>query len=75
MKKKSAKNSSLNPHEQECFDKAVLWTAVRGLARNRTRVECGSFDEAKKIAQEFGDGRTMIYAITETGLSAHICNA
>jgi hypothetical protein len=60
-------------HEKFCLDNAVYFTAVRGLPSTRTRIEHATIDAAK--AEAPGDGRTMIYAITATGLSAHICNA
>jgi len=62
------------PREDAIFTAAVYFTAVRGVLSNRVRHECGSFEEAEEIALQYGDGRTMIYAIDETGGCAHICN-
>lgn len=62
-------------HEQHCFENADHFTAVRGRGAKRTKVVCGSFTAAKDHAERHGDGRTMIYAVTAEGSSAHICNA
>ncbi len=62
-------------YEADCLAKAVSFTAVRGFGRNRTRKDCQTIEEARKEAARHGDGRTMIYAITATGQSAHIENA
>lgn len=66
-----------NPHEKTCYENASYFTAVRG-ARPRTRVKvrCADVAAARRWAcDNFGsDGRTMVYAVTEDGLSAHICN-
>lgn len=66
----------LTSHEQHCLDNAVKFSAVRG-AKPATRVrrEFPTIDEARAFAAEFGDGRTMIYAVTILGLSGHIENA
>lgn len=64
----------LNAHEQKCLDNAVSFTAVRGLGHKRTRQDFTSFDDAVAYAATFGDKRTMLYAITDIGHNAHICN-
>ena len=64
-----------NPHETFCTNNATSFTAVRGFGRNRTRTDHATRAEAEEMAAKYGDGRTMIYAITEAGNSAHICNA
>jgi hypothetical protein len=64
-----------NPHETFCLTNASIFTAVRGFGRNRTRTEHATRSEAEAEAAKHGDGRTMIYAITAQGNSAHICNA
>lgn len=64
-----------NPHETFCLDNAVSFTAVRGFGQNRIRTSHGTKEQAESEAQTYGDGRTMIYAVTDLGNSAHICNA
>ena len=64
------------PHEQNVLDRAAYFTAVRGRqVRNRTRVVFPSKAEAVAYAKGYGDGRTMIYAVTAEGRDAHIRNA
>lgn len=62
-------------HEAECLASAVSFTTVRGRGASRTREEHASLEEARKAAARHGDRRTMIYAITALGHSAHIENA
>ena len=64
-----------NPHEIFCLENAVSFTAVRGVGRKRIRTEHATREDAEATAAKYGDGRTMIYAITDAGNSAHICNA
>ena len=64
-----------NPHETFCLDNAASFTAVRGFGKNRIRTDHATKTEAEAQAKTYGDGRTMIYAITPQGNSAHICNA
>ena len=64
-----------NPHETFCLENAVSFTAVRGFGRKRVRTDHATRAEAEAEAARYGDGRTMIYAITAAGNSAHICNA
>jgi hypothetical protein len=64
-----------NPHETFCLDNAKSFSAVRGFGMNRIRSEHETKAQAENNAASYGDGRTMIYAITEAGNSAHICNA
>jgi hypothetical protein len=64
-----------NPHEIFCLANAASFTAVRGFGRNRIRTDHATRAEAEAEAKRYGDGRTMIYAITAQGNSAHICNA
>tara|TARA_R110000803_G_scaffold145714_1_gene211492 strand:+ start:6417 stop:6617 length:201 start_codon:yes stop_codon:yes gene_type:complete len=66
----------MNQYEDYCLANAEKFTAVRGSKpSNRIRQEFCSIVAAKKFAATFGDGRTMIYAITSMGNNAHICNA
>lgn len=67
--------TKLNSHEAKCLDNAVEFTAVRGRGGMRTCFRFGTLDEAKAHAESFGDGRTMIYAVTAEELAAHIMNA
>lgn len=63
-------------HEQHCLENAVLFSAVRGARpAQRVRQEFPTLEEARAFARKHGDGRTMIYAVTKLGLSAHIENA
>lgn len=62
-------------YEADCLAKAVSFTAVRGFGRNRTREDHPTIEAARASAAKHGDGKTMIYAITALGQSAHIENA
>jgi hypothetical protein len=64
----------LNSHEQNCLNNAIGFTAVRGIGAKRTRQDFTCIEDAKAYAATFGDKRTMLYAITEVGHNAHICN-
>ena len=63
-----------NPHETFCLNTATHFVAVRGRGAQRTRKDCPTRDVAKAYAAEFGDKRTMVYAVNALGNSAHICN-
>lgn len=68
----------MTPHEKHCLDNAAYFTTVRGMspmspAREKHRHL--TLEQAKEYAQSWGDGRTMIYAVTGSGRDAHICNA
>tara|TARA_B100000530_G_C15885801_1_gene459341 strand:- start:320 stop:523 length:204 start_codon:yes stop_codon:yes gene_type:complete len=65
----------LNDYEQQCFDNAVSFTAVRGLGRNRVRKDFTTFDDALEYANTHNDKRTMVYAVTVDGMTAHVCNS
>lgn len=68
--------ASPTAREADVLARATRFAAVRG--RNpatRTRVEVATIDLAREEARKHGDGRTMIYAITDDGASAHIENA
>lgn len=62
-------------YEADCLKNAVSFTTVRGFGRNRTREDHATIEAAREAAARHGDGRTMIYAITANGQSAHIENA
>jgi hypothetical protein len=62
--------------EQNCLDNAQYFTAVRGnRPSQRTKQQFDTLDQAIEFAKTYGDNRTMIYAVTETGSHAHIQNA
>lgn len=63
-------------HEIFCLENAAYFVAVRGRRpADRIRREVATIEDARAFAAEFNDGRTMIYAITDAGNSAHIENA
>lgn len=68
---------SLNAHQAKVLENAAYFTAVRGAVSASWRVkrEFKTIDEARAFARTFGDGRTMIYAVTAEGRDAHIENA
>lgn len=67
---------TLNPLEQNVLAHAAYFTAIRGRSPlDRIRRQFDSIEAARAFAAEFGDGRTMIYAVTSAGRDAHICNA
>ena len=70
-----AKNT--NPHETFCLANAAYFTAVRGGLRGAEKIKhtCKDMAEADEFAGRYKDGRTMIYAVTADGHSAHIKNA
>lgn len=70
------KAQARNPHETYCIENAAYFTAVRWKTRgNVLRIECPTLEDARAKAAEYGDRRTMIYAVTSLGHSAHIENA
>lgn len=63
-------------HETACLAKADHFVAVRG--RNpaeRIRARFERMEQAEAFAATYPDCRTMIYAVTAEGRSAHIKNA
>lgn len=70
------KAHTLNGHETFCLDNADHFVACRGRGiAGRTRETFPTISDAEAYAATFGDGRTMVYAITALGHSAHIKNA
>ena len=66
----------MTAYEEKCLKAAVKFSAVRGAKiSNRIRQEFATLPEAQAYGATFGDKKTMIYAITEQGNNAHICNA
>jgi len=66
--------TKLNEYEAKCLQDAALFTAVRGRGFNRTRADFTTYEDAVQHAATFGNGRTMIYAVTSAGMTAHITN-
>ena len=63
-------------HEANCLAAADHFVAVRGRTpRDRIRKTFATLADAEAFAATFGDRRTMIYAVTAEGRSAHIKNA
>jgi hypothetical protein len=68
--------TNLDTRQTYCLENAVYFTAIRGrIPRNRTRAQFDTIDEAITYAHEFGDGCTMIYAVTARDYYDHIMNA
>lgn len=68
--------TNLDTRQTYCLDNAIYFTAIRGRRPiSRTRMQFDTIDEAKEYAMQFGDGCTMIYAVTAKGSSDHIINA
>lgn len=63
-----------NPHETFCLETATHFVAVRGRGNNRTRQDCATMEIAEAYGADFGDKRTMVYAVNANGNSAHIRN-
>jgi len=73
---RTTKTSKHTAHEIFCAENADHFVAVRGSKpSNRIRREFPSIGAARAFAAAFGDGRTMIYAVTALGHSAHLENA
>ena len=66
----------LTTHEEFCLKNAAHFVAARGRTPStRTRQQFATLFEAQAFGASIGDGRTMIYAVTPLGHSAHIINA
>ena len=66
----------LTTFEAFCLKNAAHFVAARGRTpRDRTRQQIATLPEAQAFGAAIGDGRTMIYAVTTLGHSAHIANA
>jgi hypothetical protein len=66
----------LTTHEEFCLKYAAHFVAARGRTpATRTREQFATLPEAQAFGAAIGDGRTMIYAVTTLGHSAHITNA
>lgn len=75
MTRKTATAEAIEHHSRSAAENAAYFTAVRGMGARRTRVDCSSITEAEEVAASHGDGRTMIYAVSHDGGSAHLKNA
>ena len=70
------KTSALTSHEAFCLANADHFVACRDRGpAGRTRETFPTMTEAEAFAVGFGDRRTMVYAVTAEGRSAHIKNA
>jgi len=68
--------TNLDSRQTYCLENAIYFTAIRGrIPSKRTRMQFDTIEEAKQYALSFGDGCTMIYAVTAKGASDHITNA
>ena len=75
MTRRTATSEAIATHADRAEASAAYFTAVRGFGANRTRVQASTIEEAEAIAASHGDGRTMIYAVSHEGGSAHLKNA
>jgi len=70
-----AKTHAIAGHEANCLAAADHFIACRGSTlATRIRARFDRIDQAEAFAATFGDSRTMIYAVTAEGRSAHIKN-
>ena len=66
----------LTTHEEFCQNNAAHFVAARGRTpATRARQQFATLPEARAFGAAIGDRRTMIYAVTLLGHSAHITNA
>lgn len=71
-----AKTARMTGFEANCLAAADHFIACRGSKpATRIRARFDRIDQAEDFAATFGDSRTMIYAVTAEGRSAHIKNA
>ena len=69
-----AKTAQMTGFEANSLAAADHFIACRG-SKPATRARFDRIDQAEAFAATFGDSRTMIYAVTTEGCSAHIKNA
>ena len=66
----------LTTFEAFCLKNAAPFVAARSRTpATRTREQFATLPEAQAYGATIGDGRTMIFAVTHLGHSAHITNA
>jgi hypothetical protein len=71
-----AKTAAMTGFEPNCLAAADQFIACRGSKpATRVRARFDRNDQAEAFAATFGDSRTMIYAVTAEGRSAHVKNA
>jgi hypothetical protein len=71
-----AKTTPTTGYEATCLATSDHFIACRGSKpATRIRARFDRIDQAEAFAASFGDSRTMIYAVTAEGHSAHIKNA
>jgi hypothetical protein len=71
-----AKSHAITGHEANCLADADHFIACCGSKpATRIRARVDRIDQAEAFAATFGDSRTMIYAVTTEGRSAHIKHA
>ena len=71
-----ASKKPLTTFEAFCLKNAAHFVAARGRTpRTRTREQFATLPEAQAFGATVRAGRTMIYAVTTLGHSAHITNA
>ncbi len=71
-----AKTRLPTSYEATCLATADHFIACRGSKpATRIRARFDRIDQAEAFGASFGDSRTMIYAVTAEGCSAHIKNA
>lgn len=66
--------STVTDYEHYIYKNADHFTVARGRGFNRTIEKADCFTDALKIAKRYNDGKSMIYAVTSEGRSAHIAN-
>jgi len=71
-----AKTHAITGHEAKYLADADHFIDCRGSKpATRIRARFDRIDQAEAFAATFGDSRTMIYAVSAEGCSAHIKNA
>jgi hypothetical protein len=71
-----AKTAQMTGFEANSLAATDHFIACRGSKpATRIRARFDRIDQAEAVAATFGDSRTMIYAVTTEGCSAHIKNA
>lgn len=61
-------------YEKYIYDQRTHFVCVRGRGAKRVRQKCDTELDVLDFVTQFGDNRTMVYAVNKIGSSAHICN-
>ena len=61
-------------YEKKIYEERTHFVCVRGRGRNRVRETCNTELDVLDFVTQYGDNRTMVYAVNEHNSSAHICN-